>query len=450
MKSPGTLESHVTDRPEETSPHAAPAGAIKYPELDPGKGKRGKRHWLVWWVIFALIGYGCYRLYRFTSGNKQEMASKRSAVRNQTITVGVASAQTGNLPVYLSGLGTVTAFNTVSVKPRIDGQLVNIAFREGQFIHKGDLLAQIDPRPYQVALQSAESSLAQAKGTLARDQAILKDAQANVERNQELFKAQIVAKQQLDTQLAAAGQAQGSIAADQAAIETAQAEISSAKLNLAYSNVTAPISGRIGFRMVDVGNIVRATDPTGLAIITQLQPIAVLFGIPEEQLQPVLEKLRTGVKLKTQAFDRNGNRKIADGTLLTVDNQIDATTGTSRLKAVFPNEDNKLFPNQFVNVRLALDTKRNQTIIPTVAVQRGPDGTFVYLVGDDSKVSMRPVKLGISEGNHVAINEGLQTGDRVVVDGAEKLTDGMKVAVHQNSQNSKDRQNSGSDPQRST
>ena len=433
MKSPSTLEPHTTAPPEEPPAHAVPPGTVKYPELEPARNKRGIRHWLIWWVIFALIGYGCYRLYLFSTGNKQEMASKRSAIRNQTITVGVAGAKTGNLPVYLSGLGTVTAFNTVSVKPRIDGQLVNVAFREGQYVHKGDLLAQIDPRPYQVALQSAESSLAQAKGNLARDQAILKDAQANVERNQELFKAKIVAKQQLDTQVAAAGQAQGSIAADQAAIQTAEAEISSAKLNLTYSNVTAPISGRIGLRMVDVGNIVRATDPTGIAVITQLQPITVLFGIPEEQLPPVLDKLRAGTKLKTAAFDRNGNHKIAEGTLLTVDNQIDATTGTSRLKAVFPNEDNRLFPNQFVNVRLALDTKRDQTIVPTVAVQRGPDGTFVYVVNDNSTVSVRPVKLGISEGNNVAIDEGLKAGDRVVVDGAEKLTDGMKVTIHQNS-----------------
>lgn len=431
MKSPGILDPHTTE--EEDAPlHSAADGARKYPQLDVVEGERGNRYWWVWLLVFCAIGYGCYRLYHFTNTRKEQAATRRGAMmRPKSITVATANARTGDMPVYLSGLGTVTAFNTVAVKTRVDGQLVSVRFQEGQFVREGDILGQVDPRPYQVALESANSSLAQAKGNLAKDQAALRDANVNVDRYQELFRSQIIAKQQLDTQQATADQFKGSIAADQAAIATAEAAINSAKLNLTYTNITAPLSGRIGLRLVDVGNIIHAADATGLAVITQLQPISVLFSIPEEQLPPVLQKLRgSKSKLRTEAYDRDGKRKIADGTLLTVDNQIDATTGTSRLKAVFANADNSLFPNQFVNVRLSLDSKRGATIVPTVAIQRGPTGTFVYMVNEESTVSVRPVKLGITEGNDVSIEDGLKPGDQVVVDGAEKLMDGMQVTVH--------------------
>jgi membrane fusion protein, multidrug efflux system len=352
------------------------------------------------------------------------------AMRPHSIPVATAAAHIGSMPLYLSGLGTVTAFNTVTVKTRIDGQLVSVHFREGQNVQKGDLLAEIDPRPYQVALDQANGNLAQAQGTLEKDQATLKDAQVNLQRYQELYNSKIVAKQQLDTQAATVGQGQGSIAADQAAIAAAQAAINNAKLNLTYTRITAPISGRIGLRQVDAGNMVHASDANGLATITQLQPISVLFSLPEEQLPSVLQKLRQGAKLPVEGFDRDQKNKLADGQLLTVDNQIDATTGTSRLKAVFPNKDFVLFPNQFVNVRMLLDTKRNALIIPAVAIQRGPTGTFVYLVQEDSTVAVRAVKLGTSEGNDVVIEDGLKPGDQVVVDGAEKLTEGMTVTVN--------------------
>ncbi|MDQ2711073.1 MAG: MdtA/MuxA family multidrug efflux RND transporter periplasmic adaptor subunit [Acidobacteriota bacterium] len=380
-------------------------------------------------AIFALIGYGCYRLYTYENTKKAAVSSMRSMAKPRTIPVVASAAHRGDMPVYLEGIGTATAFNTVTVKPRVDGQLVSVGFKEGQFVHQGDILAQIDPQPFQVALDEAKGSLAQAQGNLAKDQAALGDAQANYVRDQALFQEKIIAKQQLDTQLATADQSRGAIEADKAVIEGAQAAIKSAQLNLTYTKITAPISGRIGLRLVDSGNMVHSADPTGLAVITQLQPISVLFSIPEDQLQSVLQKLRQSAKLRTEAFDRDNTKKLADGSLLTVDNQIDQTTGTSKLKAVFPNADYALFPNQFVNVRLWLDTKKDVLIIPAVAIQRGPTGTFVYLVRDDGTVTVRAVRLGMSQGNNVSIQDGLQQGDKVVVDGAEKLTEGMKVTL---------------------
>ena len=404
MKPPVTLERQEA----ETRPNLPPDL-----DLDTYKGSK-KSRWWIWLLVFAAIGYGCYRLYLFEGAKQSAASAKREMLRKpQDVPVVASSAVSGNLPVYVQALGTVTAFNTVTVKPQIDGPLTNVLFQEGQFVNKGDLLAEIDPRPYQVALE-------QAQGNLTRDQAVLKDAQAIYSRDQELYKAQIIAKQQLDTQAATESESQSAIAVDQAAINNA-------KLNLSYTHILAPISGRLGLRLVDAGNIVHAADPTGIVIITQLQPISVIFNIPEEQLQSVLQKLRQGAKLKTEAYNQNGSVKLATGTLLTVDNQIDTTTGTSKLKSVFNNQDNKLFPNQFVNVKLWLNTERNVTIVPAVAIQRGPTGTFVYLIQSDSTVVVRPVKVGLSEGNDISIDDGLKPGDSVVVDGAERLTDGMKV-----------------------
>ncbi len=419
------LEPHppVIDRQRPEEP------VHQLPPLDVSDNTPHRSYWWVWLLIFAGIAYGCYRLYTFENAKQEGAAASRSAMKPHEVPVVAATATRGNMPVYLEGLGTVTAFNTVTVKPRIDGQLISVSFREGQFVHKGDLLAEIDPRPFQVVLGQAQGMLAEAKGTLARDQAALRDAQINYQRDQQLFKDQIIAKQQLDTQLASADQVRGSIQADQATVAAAQAAIDSAKLNLSFARITAPISGRIGLRQVDSGNMVHAADVTGVAIIAQIQPISVLFSIPEDQLPEVLRRLQQGVKLRVEAYDRDQKIKLADGTLLTVDNQIDQTTGTSRLKAVFPNTDLTLFPNQFVNARLWLNTQKGVTIIPTVAIQRGPTGTFVYVVQSDSTVAVRPVKLGMSQGNNVSIDEGVQPGDRVVVDGAEKLTDGMKVTV---------------------
>jgi multidrug efflux system membrane fusion protein len=419
--------------PRAPAPHDTQHSTLPpLPTLDLDEQTPSKSRWWVWLLVFALIGFGCYKLYQFEN-SKIAAASqaKTMMMKPRTIPVVAATAYRGNMPVYLQGLGSVTAFNTVTVKPRIDGQLTSVNFTEGQYVHQGDLLAEIDARPYKVALEQADANLAQAKGNLAKDQAALRDAQVNYERDKDLFKEQIIAKQQLDTQLATADQFRGSIEADNAAIAADQAAIDSAKLNLIYTRITAPISGRIGLRQVDVGNIVHATDTTGIAVITQMQPIAVIFNLPEDQLPPVLKKLNEGAKLRAVAYDRDNTQQLAEGQLLTVDNEIDQTTGTSKLKAIFPNNNLALFPNQFVNVRLWLDTQRGAVIVPAVAIQRGPTGTFVYLVNNDYTVSVRAVKVGMSVGNNVSIDDGLEPGDRVVVDGAEKLTEGMKVSLRQ-------------------
>jgi len=298
------------------------------------------------------------------------------------------------------------------VRSRVDGQIVKINFTEGQTVHAGDALVEIDPRPYQVQLEQAE-------GQLAKDQAQLQDVKVDYDRYQQLFKAGVVPKQQVDTQQAQVGQYLGAIKADQAAIDNA-------KLQITYSHITAPITGRVGLRLVDMGNIVHATDTTGLLVITQLQPIAVIFSLPQDQLSQVMSKLH-GAQLAVEAYDRDDSTKIATGKLLTIDNQIDTTTGTYKLKSEFGNEKNTLFPNQFVNVHLLVDTKRNVTIVPTTAIQHGPQGTYVYLAQKDNSVKIRQVTVTLSSGNSVGITTGLQTGDVVVVDGQDKLQDGSKI-----------------------
>jgi membrane fusion protein, multidrug efflux system len=329
------------------------------------------------------------------------------------VPVVVAPAQKGDLPVYFNGIGTVTAFNTVTVRSRVDGQIVKINFTEGQMVRQGDDLVDIDPRPYQVQLEQTE-------GQLAKDQAQLRDVQVDYERYQLLYKEGVIPKQQVDTQQAQVGQYEGAIKSDQGAIDNA-------KLQIIYSHITAPISGRIGLRLVDIGNIVHAADQNGLLVITQLQPIAVIFTLPQDQLPPVVAKLRNGGQLSVDAYDRDNTMKIAAGKLLTIDNQIDTTTGTYKLKAVFSNEDNQLFPNQFVNVHLLVDTKKNLVIVPTPAIQRGPQGTYVYVVQPDNTVKIQNVTVGLTADNATGISSGLSAGDIVVTDGQDKLQDGSKV-----------------------
>jgi multidrug efflux system membrane fusion protein len=330
----------------------------------------------------------------------------------QVVPVVVATAVRGDLPVYYNGLGTVTAFNTVTVRSRVDGQIDKINFTEGQTVHQGDALVEIDPRPYQVQLEQAE-------GQLAKDQAQLRDVQVDYGRYQLLFKEGVIPKQQVDTQEAQVGQFLGAIKADQASIDNA-------KLQITYSHITAPITGRVGLRLVDMGNIVHATDTTGLLVITQLQPISVIFSLPQDQLSQVMSKLH-GAQLPVEAYDRDDATKIATGKLVTIDNQIDTTTGTYKLKSEFSNDKNILFPNQFVNIHLLVDTKRNVTIVPSTAIQRGPQGTYVYLAEKGSTVKIQPVTVALSSGNSAGIATGLQPGDHVVVDGQDKLQDGSMI-----------------------
>jgi membrane fusion protein, multidrug efflux system len=417
VNAPTALEPTTAD------PHQLPH---QEPEQK-SKKTRSRSRWWLWVLLLVLLGLSGYRLLE--NRRQKQAADAKLAVRSapQSVPVSVAPARNGDIPVYLNGLGSVAAFNTVTVRSRIDGQLVKVAFREGQFVHRGDLLAEIDPRPFEVQLEQAE-------GQLARDQAQLNNAKVDLARYQTLFEQDSIARQQLDTQAATVGQFEGAIKAD-------QAMVNNARLQLTYSHITAPISGRVGLRLVDAGNMVHASDTNGLLIITQVEPIAILFTIPEDNLPAVLKRLRAGGRLPVEAYERSGKTKIATGYLLTVDNQIDPSTGTSRLKAVFQNHDNALFPNQFVNVRLLLEIKRGKVIVPIVAIQRGPQGTFVYAVKADKTVEVRPVTVGPAEGNDASIESGLSVGDVVVVDGMDKLQAGSKVRVQ-----SSDKANSGRRP----
>jgi multidrug efflux system membrane fusion protein len=343
----------------------------------------------------------------------QAAKTKAAAVREIPV-VGLA-ARTGDLGVYVSGLGTVTPVSTVTVRSRVDGQLINVAYREGKIVRKGDLLAEIDPRPFQVQLLAAE-------GQLAKDEASLKNAQLDLLRYQSLVEEGLIPRQQLDAQATTVIQDEGAIKSDRAQVE-------SARLNLTYSRITAPISGRVGLRLVDPGNMVHAGDASGLVVITQLSPITVLFTIPADLLPPVLRQTNAGRRLAVEAWDRDLKNKLTTGSLLAVDNQIDPSTGTVRIKALFTNEDLTLYPNQFVNARLLVDTLHGTTLIPTAALQRSPQSTFVYVVKTDGTVDMRNVEVTLSEGDDTAIRSGVEAGEVVVVDGMDKLQPGVRVTV---------------------
>ena len=378
----------------------------------PGKARFASplRHWWIWLTAVCVLAVGCYVYFA-----KAPARAAKQGPNVRTMPVVTAAARKGDIRIYLNGLGSVTPLNTITVKSRVDGQLMKVPFREGQIVKAGDLLAEIDPRPFEVQLTQAE-------GQMAHDQALLQNAVLDLKRYRVLSEQDSIPKQQLDTQEALVRQYEGNIKLD-------QGQIDNAKLQLIYSRITAPVGGRIGLRAVDPGNIVHATDTNGLAVITQLQPITIIFSIPEDNLSEVLRKLKAGQRIPVEAFDREQNRKIASGYLLTIDNQIDPTTGTVRLKAMFPNKENELFPNQFVNALLLLDTKHGTTIVPQAAIQRSPKGAFVYVVTADQTAAVRPVSVGPSEGDDISIDKGLSPGEMVVVEGADRLREGSKVEL---------------------
>lgn len=372
----------------------------------------------MWWLIIAAILFivivaGYFGFIR--PGQKARTAAIAGASQNVPVAVSVASAIKADMPVYFTGLGTVTPVNTVTVKTRIDGQLMEVRFKEGQKVSEGDVLAIIDRRPFEV-------QLVQAEGQLARDESILKNAELDLERYRILWEQQSIPKQQLDTQESLVRQYKGVIKSDRGAIENA-------KLNLAYCRITAPVAGRVGLRLVDKGNIVHAADQNGLLVITQVQPITVVFTLPEATLSDVLEGSRKGMDFPVLAYDRELKNKLADGTLSAIDNQVDTATGTVKFRASFPNSRDELFPNQFVNARLLARIDHGVIVIPAAAIQRGPEGIFVYVVGADGTVAIRGVEIGIIEGGQASVKRGINEGETVVTDGAERLKPGARVSV---------------------
>lgn len=374
--------------------------------------KGGSRRGLVLTSLLILLCIGGVVWWTKQGSAPQQGGAGRNAA---PMSIAPEVVGTGDIGINLNGLGTVTSLATVTVRTQISGYLTKVVFKEGDEVKKGDLLAEIDSRPY-------EAALAQAKGQLARDEAMLKGAQVDLARYQGLAAQNAVPHQTLDTQIALVAQDQGTVEADKATVK-------SAEVNLQYTRIMSPIDGRVGLRQVDQGNYVTPGDANGLVVITQLQPISVLFTVPEDNLPAIADRIRSGAVLPVTAYDRSGANKIAEGKLQTFDSQIDQTTGTIKLRAQFPNDDRALFPNQFVNVRLLLDTHKNVTTISTAGVQRGIPGTFVYLINPDSTVSVRPVKLGETAGDRVEVISGLTPGERIVIDGADKLRDGAKIVV---------------------
>jgi multidrug efflux system membrane fusion protein len=417
-----------TTSPEEKTPHEVDRMDLlgQHGSTPPGPEKPKKRG-LIWVVLLLIIasitGYAVWRAGhpvapQNVTGNAPRRGLGGGPGRGAPlgpVPVVVTKVMRSSIPVYLNGLGNVSAFYTVTVKSRVDGQIMKIHFSEGDLVKEGQVLFEIDPRPYQIQLEVAQ-------GTLARDQAILNEARIDLDRYKAAFDKNAIAKQQLDDQVQIVAQDEGTVKQD-------VANVDNAKLQLVYANVTAPIAGVLGLRLVDPGNIVHAADTTGMIVITQLQPIAVLFTIPEDSLPQVTQKLRAGVHLPADAYNRDNSKKLASGKLVTLDNQIDNTTGTSKLKAVFDNKDNALFPQQFVNIRLLVNTLTDQLVVPNVAIQNGQQGTFVYVVDNRSRVHLKTVRAGITTDTSTDILSGLSEGDQVVIDGTDRLVEGAPVRV---------------------
>jgi membrane fusion protein, multidrug efflux system len=402
------MDDRTTTDFHRTLPLDVPGSAVKV-------ARKKRRPVLVVLLLAVAAGAG-YWYYTKPAPVQSQRPGGRADVAATTPVV-AATAATGDIDITLNALGTVTSLATVTIRSNISGYLVNVAYTEGQIVKKGDLLAEIDSRPYELALANAQ-------GALARDKALLDAAQVDLKRYQELAKTNAIPRQQLDTQTYLVAQYQANLISDQAQIDTQ-------KLNITYCHIVAPVTGRVGLRLIDQGNYVTPGDANGLVILTQLQPISVIFPVAEDYLPQIQRRVRANATLEVTAFDRTGSTKLSVGKLQTLDNQIDTTTGTVKLRAQFDNKDDSLFPNQFVNVRLLVDTMRDVTVMPTSAIQRGAPGTFVYLINPDSTVAVKPVDLGPQSGERVAVRSGLSTGDRVVIDGADKLRNGSKVVVRE-------------------
>lgn len=398
-------------------PLITPPPDLQEVESPPRQGSSRKT--IVWIIVlFVVVGLGLFGLRALHKAPEQGAArgqgGRGGADASRAIPVSVAPAEQRDIPIYLEGLGNVQAYYTVTIHSRVDGQLMQVHFREGQNVRKGDELALIDPRPYEV-------QVAQAEATKYKDQANLENARRDLQRYADLYKQGVIAQQQYNTQESLVAQQEGLVRAD-------DAQINSAKLNLTYCHIKSPIDGQVGLRLVDPGNMVHASDANGLLVITQLRPISVLFTLPEDNLQMVIQHMK-GRSLEVQAWNRDDTQQIADGRLETIDNQIDPNTGTFRLKAIFDNRDNALYPNQFVNARLQVYTRQKAVTIPAAAVQRGTQGTYVYALKQDNTVESRTVKVALTEGLIAIIDSGLSPGDQVVTDGQEKLQPGSRVAV---------------------
>jgi multidrug efflux system membrane fusion protein len=388
------------------------------PELDVRPLEAAAPRRRIWpWLVAAGLILGLIAGREMSARRAVTAEAGARAREARPVPVVTATARTGDVPVYLRGLGTATAFNTATLKSRVDGQLLSVAVQEGQSVRAGEMLAQIDPRAFEVQLE-------QAQGQLARDRAARKDAQVILDRDQALMNEQILAQQQIDSQRAQVDELEGAIRSD-------EAQVRNAELQLSYSRIVAPFSGRVGLRLVDVGNMVHASDPGGLFVLNQVHPIAVVFSLPQDDLRQVTARLQEHAALPVLAYDRDNSRQIAEGELLTIDNQIDPSTGTYKLKAVFDNADDALFPNQFVNVRLHIATREALVLVPQTAVQRGSNGTYVYVVDKDRSARVRPVTVALSEGGDSGTSAGLAAGESVVVDGEDKLQDGSKVETAQ-------------------
>jgi multidrug efflux system membrane fusion protein len=384
---------------------------IKIASNFPQEELRVARRPRLWLVSVAALGVVCASFSGCTSSadSKQQ---KAQAAAPHAVSVAVAKVQREDVPVYMVGLGSVTAFYTANIKSRVDGQIMRVNFQEGQIVKEGALLILIDPRPYQVQLEQMQAQV-------FKDQATLRDARLNLQRYTTLIPSGSIAQQQVDTQQSLVDQLDGQVRTD-------QAQIDNAKLQIVYCNITAPFTGRVGLRQVDPGNIVHAADTNPMLILTQLQPIAVIFTLPEDELPSVSQHMKNST-LMVEAYSRDNETKLATGKLQTIDNEIDPTTGTAKLKAVFDNKDNQLWPNQFVNANLLLETRKNSTVLPAAAIQRGPQGTFVYMVKPDKTVEARTVALALTQGNIAVITSGVNPGDTVVTDGQDKLQTGSAI-----------------------